>query len=100
MLWNYTTGDLVSSSPAVFDGIVYFGSYDGNVYALNAADGKPIWNFTTGGPINSSPAIAKGIVYIGSGDGKLYALNALSGNICGATRHGAKWYPPQPLQAA
>ena len=49
LLWNYTTGDKVTSSPAVADGYVYFGSYDGNVYAINAADGTFVWNFTTGG---------------------------------------------------
>jgi outer membrane protein assembly factor BamB len=34
-LWNYTTGSAVFSSPAVADGMVFIGSYDRNVYALN-----------------------------------------------------------------
>jgi PGF-CTERM protein len=37
LMWNYTTGDAVTSSPAVVNGVVYVGSGDGNVYALNAA---------------------------------------------------------------
>ena len=35
-IWNYTTGALVDSSPAVVDGKVYVGSADHNVYCLDA----------------------------------------------------------------
>jgi hypothetical protein len=34
LIWNYTTGGLVWSSPAVVNGIVYISSMDGNVYAF------------------------------------------------------------------
>jgi hypothetical protein len=34
--WSYTTGGTVQSSPAVANGVVYIGSADHNVYALNA----------------------------------------------------------------
>jgi outer membrane protein assembly factor BamB len=33
-MWSYQTGGNVYSSPAVVDGVVYFGSYDGNLYAV------------------------------------------------------------------
>jgi outer membrane protein assembly factor BamB len=33
--WSYTTGQAVYTSPAVADGVVYVGSYDGNVYAFS-----------------------------------------------------------------
>ena len=36
MIWSYTTGNGVASSPAVTGGVVYVGSYDNKVYALNA----------------------------------------------------------------
>jgi len=36
------------SSPAVVGGVVYVGSDDKNVYALDAANGAKIWSFTTG----------------------------------------------------
>jgi hypothetical protein len=38
-LWKFTTGGKVFSSPAVSDGVVYVGSFDGKVYALNALTG-------------------------------------------------------------
>ncbi|MCH7706232.1 MAG: PQQ-binding-like beta-propeller repeat protein, partial [Chloroflexi bacterium] len=34
LLWSYHVGELVWTSPAVVDGVVYFGSHDGYVYAL------------------------------------------------------------------
>jgi outer membrane protein assembly factor BamB len=47
-LWNFTTGNVIESSPAVANGVVYVGSSDGNMYALSAATGAKQWNFTTG----------------------------------------------------
>ena len=35
------------SSLAVVDGVVYIGSGDDNVYALNAANGIQLWNYNT-----------------------------------------------------
>ena len=46
--WSVTTGAAIFSSPAVANGVVYVGSEDDNLYALNAATGKKLWSFTTG----------------------------------------------------
>jgi len=32
--WKFKTGDTVFSSPAFADGVVYFGSFDNNLYAV------------------------------------------------------------------
>lgn len=77
--WTFRTGGLVTSSPTVANGIVYFGSNDYNLYALDAASGQQQWSFLTGKEVYSSPTVANGIVYFGSMDGKIYALNASSG---------------------
>jgi hypothetical protein len=73
-MWNYTTGGAVWSSPAVASGVVYVGSEDCNVYALNATTGTPLWKYTTGGPVESSPIVVNGVIYIGSNDGNIYAF--------------------------
>ena len=75
LLWRYTTGNYVSSSPAVAYGVVYVGSDDNNVYALNASMGAVLWQYTTGGGVYSSPVVANGVVYIGSDDGNVYAFS-------------------------
>ena len=41
LLWRYTTGGSVESTPAVADGVVYVGSADQHLYALDAASGEP-----------------------------------------------------------
>ena len=78
--WSYATGNSVRSSPAVTNGVVYIGSDDGEVYALNASTGALLWTYTAGAGIFSSPAVASGMVYVGSLDYKVYALNAKTGS--------------------
>ena len=55
-LWKFNTGGQVDS-PTVVDDVVYVGSYDHKIYALDAANGTLIWNYTTGGRVYSSPAV-------------------------------------------
>ncbi len=71
--------DCYLSSPVVWRGVVYFGSGDGNVYALNAASGALQWKFKTGDVVHASPAIDGGTVYVGSWDSYFYALDAATG---------------------
>jgi outer membrane protein assembly factor BamB len=78
-LWSYTTGGAVESSPAVVNGMVFVGSDDYNVYALNASTGAKIWNYTTGNIVSSSPAVANNEVYIGGWAQNVYALNGSTG---------------------
>ncbi len=80
----------MDSSVAVADGIVYVGSHDHKVYALNATTGMVgfdlelhntvIWTFTAGDMILlSSPAVANGIVYVGSYDHKRLRFGCFNG---------------------
>lgn len=78
-IWNFTTGDIVHSSPAVANGTLYIGSWDNNVYALDPETGAKEWAFTTGGDVGGSPAVWNGTVYVGSQDGAVYALDADTG---------------------
>jgi outer membrane protein assembly factor BamB len=71
--------DFYLSSPVVWNGTVYFGSGDTNVYALDAASGALRWKFKTGDVVHASPAIDGGVLYIGSWDSYFYALDAASG---------------------
>ena len=82
VVWSFTSGNMIMfSSPAVADGVVYVGSYDSNVYALNATKGAFIWSYKTGYSVVSSPAVSNGVVYVGSEDDNVYALNASTGAL-------------------
>ena len=61
------------------DGLVYFGSGDTNVYALDAANGTLKWKFKTGDVVHASPALADGKLFVGSWDSYFYALDATTG---------------------
>jgi outer membrane protein assembly factor BamB len=74
-MWKYKTGDLVLARPFVNDGVVYAGSYDGNLYALNASDGTLLDKFDTGGAIYSSPAGDGEHLYFGNNRGDFICLS-------------------------
>ncbi len=78
-LWSFETGGFVVNAPAVADGVVYFGSDDNSVYALDAATGSMLWSFETGDIVRSTPTVAGGAVYVGSDDNHVYALDAATG---------------------
>jgi outer membrane protein assembly factor BamB len=71
--------DFFLSSPTIVNGTVYFGSGDGNIYALDEAAGTLKWKFQTGDVVHASPAIADGTLFIGSWDSYFYALEAATG---------------------
>jgi outer membrane protein assembly factor BamB len=72
--WEFATGGAVRSSPAVAGSVVFVGSEDGRLYAVDAASGAKLWDFLTGDKITSSPAVVNGVVYVGSHDGNVYAI--------------------------
>ena len=78
-LWTFRTGGKIWSTPVIRNGIVYFGSHDNNVYAVNVLDGDEEWRFTTGGVVAGKPLLFDGLVVVGSFDKKLYGLEAESG---------------------
>ncbi len=64
----------MKSSPAVAGGVVYFGSYDQHLYAVDIHTGEEKWRFQTADWVNSSPTVADNTVYFGSDDGNLYGV--------------------------
>ena len=66
-------------SPTVSDGVVYVGSFDQKLHAVDAETGAKKWTYSTGDKVQSSPTVSDGVVYVGSDDQKLYALDAKTG---------------------
>jgi outer membrane protein assembly factor BamB len=82
LYWSYQAGGTISD-PVVANGLVYFGSDDGNVYALNPKTKKVQWQKQLGGPLGFyAPAADNGRVYIVSPSPEnLYALDASTGEV-------------------
>ena len=79
------TGGYVYSSPAVANRAghrptVYIGSYDGNLYALDARTGSMRWTARGGGRISGGPTVIGNIVYFADLDSKsTYGVDARTG---------------------
>lgn len=77
--WRFDSNGEVRSSPAVSGGVVYFGTKDGYLNAVDSLTGRTRWQFDLGGyPVRSSPAISNRTVFVGGGY-TLYAINADTG---------------------
>jgi outer membrane protein assembly factor BamB len=73
-LWRFDTGGVVESSPAIVDGVLYQGSFNRALFALDAASGRELWRFHVGGLLRASPAVVDGLVYFGAHTGLIYGL--------------------------
>lgn len=74
-------GRLVASA-AVLDGILYFGTEIGAVYALDWQKGELAWTYSNPDrdqQIDSSPAVTNDLIVIGHGDKQLHAIDRKTG---------------------
>jgi len=78
---RYFTGERIGSAvePIVADGKVFVGTHSGNLYALDAATGKPLWRFRANGPILHAPAWADGRVVVADATFSWSTLDASNG---------------------
>ncbi|MGI8926449.1 MAG: PQQ-binding-like beta-propeller repeat protein, partial [Tepidiformaceae bacterium] len=78
------------------DGVLYFGTTEGKVYAVTAATGKfaPGWEkpLSFGDGVWAPPVVAAGTLYIATMDGELHAL--------GAADRREKWARPFKTEGA
>jgi eukaryotic-like serine/threonine-protein kinase len=99
-LWTFPVSKAVDSSPAVYNGVVYFASDNGTLYALDAATGALRCSFATGQFMQSSPVVVKdpdgsgAIVYddtdVTPGPGQVFAMYG-PGNTHGACKQAWTW---------
>ena len=80
-LWKVKTGGQVISSPVIVDDMLYVGSEDHKLYAINTTSGEVKWRYETGGAINSTPVVSHGKILFLSYDGFFYALNQMDGKL-------------------
>jgi outer membrane protein assembly factor BamB len=78
VLWKFSTKDAIEGAPAIVDGVVYVGSFDDHLYAIDLKTGEQKWK-TKLGPIKASPSVKDGKVYAGDVEGKFYCVDAAKG---------------------
>ena len=93
--WQHNPGSAkrgIQSFPLAVDGVLYYTSTSGKVWALDGATGVVIWHYqakidtvraegTFFNPYNRGLAIAHGNVYHGTTDGRVIALDAKTGKV-------------------
>lgn len=57
LIWTFKTGGSIHSSPVIQDGIIYIGSGDKKLYALDKSTGKKLWYYKSKGAIYSDVSI-------------------------------------------
>ena len=92
LLWSFATAGEIESSPAVRDGIDYFGDWAGNVYALDLLRRRLRWVYRGGAKITASATLAGPTVYVGDYAGRLLALSAATGRLRFAVSAGSAVY--------
>jgi serine/threonine protein kinase len=80
-LWTFECEDEIRGTPLVYDGLVFVGSYDHNVYAVDASTGELVWKYPTEGGIVTRPAAFDNNIFITSEDQRLHVVSARSGKI-------------------
>ena len=92
--WSYLiTGNSVTSMLVIGNDMLYTGSYDNAVYALDCSSGQARWIYQAGGRVYVAPIVDQGIVYAGSGDDgpRIFALDAHTGNSSGGATTVTPW---------
>jgi outer membrane protein assembly factor BamB len=80
LLWRGYAGDDVHVTPAAGQGMVFIGSIDEGVRALNSKTGALLWSAEYIGEVWGAPMLANGVVYVGT-DQQLVAYNAVTGAL-------------------
>ncbi len=79
--WTFETSGRVYSTPVVEGNMVYFGSGDHLIYAVDIRTGNEEWSYRTEGEVHATPAIDGDRIFISSADGKLYCLDKNKGEL-------------------
>ncbi|MCX9089218.1 MAG: PQQ-binding-like beta-propeller repeat protein [Candidatus Methanoperedens sp.] len=72
--WKYHIGNSEISTPIIDAGILFAGSDDNNLYAIDAVKGELKWQFPTLGKVYT-PAAKNGVVFAASFDNNIYAID-------------------------
>lgn len=99
LLWKFKTGGPLYASPVIANGILYIGSTDGKLYALDAKQWGIKWVFDAGDAIRYSATVLGDRVYFNARNNKVYALDTKTGEKLWEFK-SKNWMDAPPVVAA
>jgi len=80
-LWEKDLGGMLAGSPALVDDVLYIGTYNKEVVALDVSGREPVekWRATAENAVWGGPQVKDGVVYFSDLSGGLYAVDAATG---------------------
>ncbi len=99
VLWQQSVSGTVTSQPAVDNGVVFFGTNDKHLWALNTQTGTTVWTVATANPVEFSVVVANGIVVVNEEDTNSFAntiaaYSESNGSLVWRARAPAAGYGP------
>jgi polyvinyl alcohol dehydrogenase (cytochrome) len=83
--WDKSAPGGVTGTPAIFDGVVFWTDWVGNVHADKAKDGSEVWSKHYSRGFTSSPFVTEDALYLSNRDNMVYALERTTGRELWAT---------------
>src|SRR5688572_26617721 len=81
LLWKFQTQGKIYSSPSIDNNVLFIGSGDYHVYAIESKTGALCWKYRTDGAVHSSPISDGHSVFFSSHDGNVYAVSRMDGSL-------------------
>lgn len=76
--WRFKAKRAITATPVVSKGIIFVGSMDSTIYALDLKTGFVVWRSRLNKATISTPAVIENFIFIGSADNSLYCLDVNS----------------------
>jgi eukaryotic-like serine/threonine-protein kinase len=96
-LWRFGPAGAFISSPSVVNGVLYIGSRDSTIYAIDAKTGILIWKKKVFGWVDSSPLLFGDSLVVGCRDEEIYVLDKNNGETIGEIPAGLQLSSPVEL---
>ena len=90
--WRFQAVGQILGVPAVADGLVFAGTNDRRIVALDVESGDVVWEYPLDIQPNSPPTVAGDFLYWGLRDGRLLALDYKTGDLVWEYKTGAAIY--------
>jgi outer membrane protein assembly factor BamB len=78
-LWEFSAAGGFSAAPLIRDGVVYAGSLDGRLYALELQAGRERWRYDAQEEVGCTPVLEGGLLIFATHQDTLFALDAKTG---------------------